>query len=343
MLLSVGTKVRLKYTGDEGEVVTLFADGMVAVRLDADHSVIPVDSEALEDVTKPKRKIIQPKQPSKKEAQRREISSQAQHSFLYQTGIGLAFEPNFDYEGNATSYRIFLINDSSTPIVYDIKFSLLGDEVETFNGKLDTSSLIELDELLYDELNDSPSFDIECSRITTMGLGKPLYKTVKIKAKQFFAKVKTVALLNRTAHYYSLFEKIEEAEKSIEKKSNNSLQQYTKMNTKKAAPKSKPKKFDIVKEYTEFSTELDLHIEKLAPNPERMTPGDKLHLQLTVFDDYMDKAIRIGVERVFIIHGVGNGILKREVTKRLKDMAYVVKHKNEFHSAYGYGATEVWL
>lgn len=342
MLLSVGSKVRLKYTGDEGEIVQLFADGMVSVRLDADNSVIPVDPEALEDATKTKKKII-PDKHSNPTPIRRTIPTHAQHSFLHRTGIGLAFEPNFDYEGNATSYRIFLINDSNSAIIYNVKFSLLGDEVDNFNGKLDAGTIIELDELQYDELNDAPAFDIDCTRVTTMGLGKPLYKTVKIKAKQFFGKVKTVAVLNKTAHYYSLFEKIADEEKKQETKAKDNLQLYTKNNTKKRSPKPKPKKVDIVKAYTEFDKELDLHIEKLAPNPEKMAPGDKLHLQLTVFDQYMDKAIRIGVDRVFIIHGVGNGVLKREITKRLRNMAYVIKFKNEFHSAYGYGATEVWL
>ena len=46
-------------------------------------------------------------------------------------------------------------------------------------------------ELLFDQLNDSPLFEVDCWRITTQGTGSKMHKTLRLKPKHFFNKVKT--------------------------------------------------------------------------------------------------------------------------------------------------------
>ena len=58
---------------------------------------------------------------------------------------------------------------------------------------------------------------------------------------------------------------------------------------------------------------------------------------------FLDRAIRLGVPRIFVIHGLGEGKLREAIAARLKEHPDVVKFKNEFHHKYGYGATEVYL
>jgi len=116
-----------------------------------------------------------------------------------------------------------------------------------------------------------------------------------------------------------------------------------KENTKPA--KSNFRKFNSfnTKDFAEFNNELDLHIEKLTDTSKGMRNADMLHLQMRRFQDYMDQAIRLGVPRVFIIHGVGKGRLKNDIHRWLEDNPYVTGFKNEFHHNFGYGATEVDL
>ena len=59
------------------------------------------------------------------------------------------------------------------------------------------------------------------------------------------------------------------------------------------------------------------------------------------FQRFFDQATRLGVSRVFVIHGVGEGKLKEAIAERLKGDPHVAKFKNEFHPKYGYGATEI--
>ncbi|MBK6929627.1 MAG: Smr/MutS family protein [Saprospirales bacterium] len=47
------------------------------------------------------------------------------------------------------------------------------------------------------------------------------------------------------------------------------------------------------------------------------------------------------VPRVFIIHGVGEGKLRETIADELRRRPEVHKFKNEYHTKYGYGATEV--
>jgi dsDNA-specific endonuclease/ATPase MutS2 len=92
-----------------------------------------------------------------------------------------------------------------------------------------------------------------------------------------------------------------------------------------------------------FKNEIDLHIENLSDHPQKIQKGQILSTQLRHFEEYMDRAIRLGAERVFIIHGLGEGKLRDAVAKRLAAMPEVKSFVNDYHPLYGYGATEVVL
>ena len=76
-------------------------------------------------------------------------------------------------------------------------------------------------------------------------------------------------------------------------------------------------------------------------DPASIAKNQILSVQLSHFENFMQRAIRLDVERVFIIHGVGEGKLRSAIQKRLQEMEAVKSFKNEFHGRYGYGATEV--
>ena len=68
---------------------------------------------------------------------------------------------------------------------------------------------------------------------------------------------------------------------------------------------------------------------------------EKLQLQLDHFEQYIDKAIRLGVPRIYVIHGIGKGKLKNMIASRLIQNPQIKTFKNEYHPRYGWGATEV--
>jgi hypothetical protein len=87
---------------------------------------------------------------------------------------------------------------------------------------------------------------------------------------------------------------------------------------------------------------VDLHIEKLSEDYRGLSPAETLQIQLGYFEGLLSAALQGNVRKLILIHGVGNGILKAEIRKRLSDLEGVVYFDAPMR-LYGLGATEVLL
>jgi len=81
----------------------------------------------------------------------------------------------------------------------------------------------------------------------------------------------------------------------------------------------------------------------LAPDPQSMNSHEKLQYQIFKAKEYLEEAFMLGIDKVYLLHGVGKGRLKDEIASMLKSHHQVASFKNEYHGQYGYGATEVLL
>ena len=316
MLFAIGTKVRLKHTGDQGEVTKILADGMLNVWIPAQQMEIPVfeddlireqDDQAL--TAKNKKRVSIAATPAKRMVQYAPPMVNNQYTVFQSQGLQLAFDPKYDIEGLTTHYDVFLLNDTKSEFIFSSQRHIPNQFPKKTNGKLTTYSSYQLDNLLFDQLNDTPTYDIECWEVTTAGTSNKQQKTLKIKAKQFFKKVKIAPLLNRAVHLYVLFDKV------VAKKANKEedLKSYTQKNVRPVKyQQSDHQKYNLydVEEYANFTGEIDLHIENLPSRKGKMSNSEKLQLQLDHFERYMDTAIRLGVPRIYVIHGIGKGKLK---------------------------------
>ena len=94
------------------------------------------------------------------------------------------------------------------------------------------------------------------------------------------------------------------------------------------------------------SEEVDLHIEELTTDFSRMQSSEMLRLQISHFENSLNKALASGMTEITFIHGVGAGVLKNEIQKRLsgyaaqKDIKYFEDARKD---KFGYGATYVKL
>lgn len=347
MLFSVGTRVKFLHTKDEGVVTALLDNDMVSVLLDEDDIEIPafVDDliryeDFIDQHPSVKAKIVPGKKDKEvKPPERPPIETQ--YNILKSVGIQLAFDPVMNKEGNAEKYEIYLINDTKGDTLFKLTLTLKGRIILNKNGKLGRISVFYLGDLLFDQLNDSPVFDVECWRIKTDGTGPRLHKTLKIKPKQFFKRVKTAPLLNKKVHLFKVFDQL----KPTSEKKGEDLRAYTQKNTAPARlwQNLHERMPHEVMDYASFVPEIDLHIEKLVENHQKMDASQILHIQLQHFERFIDKAIHLGAKRVFIIHGLGKGRLRDAIATQLIRMEAVKSFKNEFHHRYGFGATEVIL
>ena len=343
MLFSVGTRVKFLHSRDEGVVTALLEDGMVMVLLDEENMEIPVfeddliraDSSA--DPPLAKAEVVPDKQ---KELLRPQPESKGTPP--EDRGIQLAFSPVEDVAGQVQHYDLYVLND--TPYTFLFTFALhLRDQTATpLNGKLPARAYLPVGTLLFDQLNDAPIVDLACWRLTTGGTGPRLHRELRIRPKNFFKRIDRAPLLNRRVHLFRIFEKVVHQAAPRPKED---LRSYTK---RKLPPRPADEWEDLrlrlphdILELAEFIPECDLHIEHLVDDPQQLSSAEILQRQLRHFEQYLDKAINLDVERVFIIHGLGTGRLRDAIASRLRRRPEVKHFKNEYHPRYGWGATEV--
>ncbi|MEL7021525.1 MAG: Smr/MutS family protein, partial [Bacteroidota bacterium] len=264
----------------------------------------------------------------------------SQYAIIKGQGIQLAFDPMSVKDSIPEYYEVYLLNDLSADYVFTYELKIDFITREKTNGKLEHMTAHRVGELWYDELSDNPEIQLELWKVMTSGSGARQYKSLKIKPKQFFQRMRTAPFLNRRVHLYQLFTG-KESSASAKK---NDLLEYTRRNIKPTVGTPAHFRYQIhdVKEFSEFVPEIDLHIEHLISySTHGMSNSEIIRIQLSHFERFLDKAVRLGVAYIFVIHGVGKGRLRDEVATRLVKHPDVKSFKNEYHPKYGWGATEV--
>lgn len=104
-----------------------------------------------------------------------------------------------------------------------------------------------------------------------------------------------------------------------------------------------PMKVSVAKQkIKDLTREIDLHIEELMDSYSGLTNAQILAIQLEHFEKELDYCLNNGIKKLIVIHGVGNGKLKQEITAILKTVDdisfYDASYKN-----YGFGATEIMI
>lgn len=90
------------------------------------------------------------------------------------------------------------------------------------------------------------------------------------------------------------------------------------------------------------SAEIDLHIENITEDFEKMSDHQKLDFQIKYFKQILDEAFEKRLQRIIAIHGVGKGSFKEELCKTLNQIEGCHYFDASF-TKYGKGATEIWL
>ncbi|MCB0535630.1 MAG: Smr/MutS family protein [Saprospiraceae bacterium] len=345
MLFAIGTKVQFRYTGESGVVTALLDEGMLQVRLDNDPDMeIPAFEEDLisegeAGLTAAKPKSVPNNKPSP--PPKRELK--ASYHILKPKGLQLAFEPMPGRDGTVSQYNGWLINDTPLEFLFELDLYTGTRDIFTADGKLPAVSAQELGILRSDDLNDLPEVFFSVQRVSTEGAELLRESVIRIRPKQFFNNLQTVPVVNFPAYRFLLLGFDEISGQATPAKED--LAEYTRQNIRtprhRATGNSVPFMAFNVEEFASFEPEIDLHIEKLIRGFARLDKGEILRIQMFHFQGFLDKAIRLGVPRVFVIHGVGEGKLRETIAARLREHPQVARFKNEFHHKYGYGATEV--
>ncbi|MFK8055516.1 MAG: Smr/MutS family protein [Saprospiraceae bacterium] len=328
MQLSPGQTILLKHTRERAKVISQMEHGQYLVEASLDHERFPVHEDDIDPVLG-----------TQSSTSTESVQEQAGDIRLYPDVNGPQVQFAFLPVGEL-NFNGYLLNFSEETLVYAARMISKRGQQWAKHGLLGPTRGLEMGHLYRDLLNESASVEIQVSRKAEAGTDSMQEKILKLKPKLFHKSIKTVSWYPDQISVFDVFTKVK-----IVREVKPTIQEYTKEN---APPVAEIKKVHAIRKYgvtaaAEFNTELDLHIEKLVDDHTSMTPTEMLEVQLKNMDDYLNVAIRLGIQRVFLIHGKGKGSLRNRIHDQLSKMGDLEGFKHEFHPKYGHGATEVML
>ena len=326
MKLAAGQSILLKHTRERATVVAALDHGQYMVETALDRERFSVHGDDIDQAS-----------PAPATSVKAAVQEQAGDIRLYPNTDGAAVQLAFLPVGEI-DYNVALLNHSDQSLVYGAR--LLSGRGQQWNrhGILGPTRGLHLGHLYRDLLNEGVHIEVTVSRKTDLGTDSKQERDVNIKPKLFYKNTRSVDWYPEPLAVFDVFDK---AVISREPKA-------APAPAKPAPPAPKRKPGTTAHRYgvlaaAEFPSELDLHIERLVADPAGMTPEEIVTEQLAHVRQYLDKAIRLGVDRVYLIHGKGTGALRNRVHQLLATMGDLEGFKNDYHPKYGFGATEVVL
>ena len=247
-------------------------------------------------------------------------------------------------KNSANDKELYILNNTGYSQFFVLRIQKAGEWVLIYSGKVIKRSYVFVGTYLDKELDgfrkiivDAINVDFSLKRHFA-----PKSVDVKIKTTKFFkdSLYTEIPILEKDAILIDVSgETIKEAEMHQE------IRKPVESFTKKKILKS-PKvvgKIELKQEKRNRSrAELDLHIENLGVQFKGKSNGQIVQIQLDTARDFIDKSILSGKRELILVHGVGNGTLKKEVHKLLKSY-YGIRFEQGDARKYGEGATLVHL
>jgi len=330
-----GDRIIVLLTDEEGQVVEIMNEKMVMIEVKG------VKFPAYTDqIDFPYFKMFT----EKRKAEKRKVfidqvqKEKATPKVKEGNGVKLSFLPVFDKDifddDVVEKFKVYLVNQNET--AYTFKYNLMIGGASDFQLKntIEPLSDFYLHDVKFEDLSDSPRFDLEFVLKDPDKKKVPYYETsLKLKAKQLFKKIEEIQLKNEPSFSYLLFDnypdRVEEEKVDLNRLGNAGFRVYD-------AAK-------IRQNMGPVRTVVDLHIEKLTDSWKHLTNFEILSLQLKAFEKYYELAVAHYQPSLTVIHGVGVGKLRDEIHDILKLKKEVKSFVNQYNHLYGYGATEIFF
>ena len=229
--------------------------------------------------------------------------------------------------------RAYLNNDSSFQYRADIEIQFRHRPSIKREVFIQPSALEELTTFAMDEINEYPMFHIDVEKYSTKGKEASFFSVVKLKPAHLIKGIQIIEGTNLMGRIFPIQAPVEKPKFTPSKKIELTQgQDYVQIN-----------RTDF-ESFANAPKEIDLHIERLATtNVSKLSKGEMLHIQLTELEKFITSSSRIGLDSVFVIHGVGDGKLKNQVHRYLNAHSQVIKLEYGYFKQYGFGATRVFL
>jgi hypothetical protein len=335
MKFQVGDRILLLHSNEEGEIIDIINDKMVTVDVKGvkfpayiDQIDFPYFRNFTEKKLFPKKKEKKYIDDVRKEKQQPKISDGVWISFLPVTVT--------DEFGDEVveELKIHLVNRTEISYRFIYKLNYFGKAGFDLKNEIHAFQDFYLHDIPFENLNDSPTFEFEFTLLTPQKNKADHYEaSLRLKPKQLFSKIEEIRLKGEATFSQRLFENF--PDKKVEDKvelGNLASGGYKIYDAAKA------------KQHLESPrSTIDLHIEKLTEDWGHLSNHEILTLQLKAFEKYYELALAHMQPSLIVIHGVGTGRLREEIHEQLKHRKEVKSFVNQYHPAFGYGATEIFF
>ena len=249
------------------------------------------------------------------------------------------FVPSDSKNPLAGDIELIFVNDSNYTLL--MRYSHLRNELFStkFYGVIASNSKKILESIGQHDLGELPDyiFQFIYFRDNEKEVRQPVYKKIRMSPVKFYKEksYQSSRFFDRQAMIIQVTENIMQSELNL--LSDDDFKKV--LRNKEAKPERK--KVSVIKPPEVI--EVDLHITELIDSTSGLSNKEMLDIQIDKVEREMKAAIEAKAKRIVFIHGVGQGVLKIEISRLLKSKF----PKYSFHDAsfkeYGYGATMVIL
>jgi len=230
--------------------------------------------------------------------------------------------------------KIHLINRTEAAYQFTYTLHYFGKADFEINNEVRPFQDFYLHDIPFEDLNDSPTFDFEFSLLQAQkGKAEHYEASLRLRPKQLFAKIEEIRLKGEATFSRTLFETYPDQliDDKVEPGSL-AAKGYKVYDASKGNQHLEPPRSVV-----------DLHIEKITDDWTGLNNHEIVTLQLKTFEKYYDLAVAHMQPSLIVIHGVGTGRLREEIHEQLKHRKEVKTFVNQYHPAFGYGATEIFF
>ncbi len=314
--MNIGDRVRLLHGNEEGVITKISNAGRIEIEIE-DGFRIPAMKNEVVVISAAERQYfgdgvkVEATKPFDPKASKDD----------HQEGIYLAYIPLNDKD-----HSIYLVNQSSRNYIMLVS-EVYGTNCRTLvAGELAARGNTKIGEKSIADFEEWPTLLCQFFPIhPKIEATQPSFeRKIKFKATTFFKSKSRIPILEKNGYLFKLTENVKEIDI---KQLNESLNMDSKTLETPKFPKP--------------ASSIDLHIEKLTKDYPFMSNAEMLKLQMETFDKNLNYAIAHGMDQITFIHGIGNGVLRKEIHKYLSQMKNIKYFQDEQKSPFGYGATLV--
>ncbi|BAV06530.1 hypothetical protein SAMN05421788_107195 [Filimonas lacunae] len=340
MKYQVGDDIIVLHSNEEGKVIEIMNDKMVLIEVRGvkfPAYMDQIDFPYFHRFTKGKLAPEKPK-PAKQFVDQVPKEKPTPNQIKVQDGVWISFVPKFSYDefdDEVVDYlKVYLVNKTNIPFAFIYKQMILGNPGFELKSEILSFQDFYLHDVPFGDLSDNPAFHFEFSLLTPDKKKAEYYETdVKLKGKQVFQRIEEMKTKNEPTFSYQLFknypDRVEEEKFELSPLLAKGYKVYEANKIRQNLPPAR--------------SVVDLHIEKLTNEWQKMSNLEIISLQLKEFEKWFELALAHHQPTLVVIHGVGSGRLRDEIHDLLKVRSSVKTFINQYDPRFGYGGTEIFF